>query len=244
MPPNLEGQFEVIRECGYIPGRLAEFNDYFEKPEKFPQDRLVLSFDDALQDFFDNAVPLLKRFGFPATVCVPTGCVSDQLLRRRLDNWKNNQDSINPIMTWDELKELRQLTAIDGKALIEFASHSVRHTNLNDIEFDEKALRYEIECSKLALKCLLEIEDPIFFCFPYGGGEGKPLPTRLLVEAGYAGSLMVTGEKWSQYRIPRHQPEDNDENKLRLWLNEQKDIALGFVRTNKALGDREERFVN
>jgi hypothetical protein len=101
--------------------------------------------------------------------------------------------------------------------------------NLNDIESDERALRYEIECSKLALKYLLEIEGPIFFCFPYGGGEGKQLPTKLLREAGYAGALMVTGEKWGQYRIPRHQPIDNDESKLRLWLNEQKDTAQRLV---------------
>jgi peptidoglycan/xylan/chitin deacetylase (PgdA/CDA1 family) len=225
-PSNLERQFEVIRECGYSPVHLAEVKDYFEKPSKLPQGSLVLSFDDALQDFFDTAVPLLKRFDFPATVCVPTGCVSDHPLRRKIDNWENNESSTNPIMTWDELKELKQLTTIDGKSLIEFASHSVRHANLNNIEFDEKALRYEIECSKLALKNLLEIEDPVFFCFPYGAGEGKP--TKLLIEAGYAGALMVTGMKWSQYRIPRYAPEDNDENKLRLWLNEQKDIAQRF----------------
>lgn len=227
-PSNLERQFEIIRECGYSPVHLADVKGYFEKPNKLPEGNLVLTFDDALQDFFDTAIPLLKCFDFPATVCVPTGYVSDHHLYRKVDNWKNNEDSTNHIMTWDELNELKQLTSIDGKALIEFSSHSVQHTNLNDIEFDKDALRYEIENSKLMLECFLEIEDPVFFCFPYGGGEGKPLPTELLMEAGYAGALMVCGEKWGQYRIPRYASEDNDENKLRLWLNKQKDIAQSF----------------
>jgi peptidoglycan/xylan/chitin deacetylase (PgdA/CDA1 family) len=228
-PSNLEKQFKTIRDCGYSPVHLAEVKGYFEQPNKLPASCLVLTFDDALQDFFDTAVPLLRRFNFPATICVPTGYVSDDPLRRRISNWKNNEDSTSPIMTWNELNKLKQLTTIGGKALIEFASHSVRHTNLNEIEFDENALRYEIECSKSALKYLLEVEDPIFFCFPYGGGEGKPLPEKLLKETGYAGALMVEGVKWDPYRLPRYEVQDKDgESKLRLWLNEQRDIAQRF----------------
>lgn len=225
-PSNLEKQFEIIRECGYSPVHLADVKGYFEKPNKLPEGNLVLTFDDALQDFYDIALPLIKRFNFSATVCVPTGYVSDHHLHRKIDNWENNHNSINPIMTWDELRELKKLATFDGRPLIEFASHSVQHTNLNNIEFDEKALRYEIESSMSALKNLLEIEDPVFFCFPYGAGEGKF--TKLLIEVGYAGALMVKGDEWSQYRIRRHELEDNDENKLRLWLNEQRDSTQRF----------------
>lgn len=219
-PSNLEEQFKVIRDCVYHPVHLAEVRGYFEKPSKLPKNLLVITFDDALQDFYDVAVPLLKHFDFPATICVPTGCISDDPLHRRIDNWKNNECSTNPLMTWDELRALKLLTTVDGKALIEYASHSVRHTNLNDFESDEKVLRYEVVCSKSALQSLLNIEDPIFFCFPYGGGEGKL--TKLLRDAGYAGALMVEGMKWGQFRIPRHVPEDDDPVKLGRWLEEQR----------------------
>jgi peptidoglycan/xylan/chitin deacetylase (PgdA/CDA1 family) len=224
-PPNLESHFEIIRNHGYSTVHLTEVEGYFERPDKLPQDRLALTFDDALLDFFDVAIPLLQRFDFSATVCVPTGRVSPSSGQRNLDNWENNRDSRNPIMTWEEIRELNSLTKADGTRLIEFAAHSVSHTNLNNLEAAKETLLHEISASKAELQNQLGIQDPIFFCFPYGGGEGKF--TDLLRKTGYAGALMVTGEKWSTYRIPRHAPED-DEAKLVNWLNKQREIAQKF----------------
>jgi len=171
-PPNLERQFDVIRKSGYKTVHLAEVLSYFEKPSKIPPDYLVLTFDDALLDFFDIAVPLLKHFDFSATICVPTGRISSNSQDRSLDNWENNENSTNPVMTWDELKELKQLVKTDSAALIEFASHSASHVNLNNLA-DKEALRHEIFSSKTELQDRLGVQDPIFFCFPYGAGEGK-----------------------------------------------------------------------
>jgi len=39
---------------------------------------------------------------------------------------------------------------------------------------------------------------------------------------------MVNGVKWGKYRIPRHVPDNNDEEKLLMWLTEQKETAQRF----------------
>ena len=60
---------------------------------------VVLTFDDAYQDFIANALPVLRKFNYPATVFVPTDVVG------KTASW-DSFDQSKQIMNWDELAEL------------------------------------------------------------------------------------------------------------------------------------------
>ncbi len=51
---------------------LAETIDYLKKGKSLPRNTTVITIDDGYTDAYDIAFPLLKKFGFPATVYVIT----------------------------------------------------------------------------------------------------------------------------------------------------------------------------
>lgn len=204
-PTEFKSHLDYLKESGYVLVQLSEVADYLTKPmeTKFPEKRVVLTFDDAYQDL-DQAARLLEFAGFKgkATICVPTNYVSEDMNSRK--SWNGS-----PTMTWDELKQLRD----NG---FEIIPHTVSHANLDDIKDDKEKLRYEIGCSKLALRYhpKLRIENVQFFCFPYGAGwkERGNADQRIndvLRDEHYIGALRAeykTGEPWDQYCIPRCEP--------------------------------------
>jgi peptidoglycan/xylan/chitin deacetylase (PgdA/CDA1 family) len=66
-PETLESRFEVLRREGYpvvsLDEGLRRMGD-----GTLPAGAVALTFDDGMSDFYARAFPLLKRFGFPATV--------------------------------------------------------------------------------------------------------------------------------------------------------------------------------
>jgi len=68
MPPALlEQRFETLKRGGYS---VLDLNEGFERlrQNKLPPRAVVLTFDDGGYDFYKVAYPLLKKYGFPATV--------------------------------------------------------------------------------------------------------------------------------------------------------------------------------
>ena len=70
-PAVLERRLELLRryDCTVLPldeavGRLSRGN--------LPARSVVLTFDDGFHDFYEQAFPLLRRFGYPATVYLTT----------------------------------------------------------------------------------------------------------------------------------------------------------------------------
>ena len=70
-PEALRARFEVIRDQGYS---VLPLRDAIERLRAgiLPPRALALTFDDGTREFLDAGVPLLREFGFPATVYVTT----------------------------------------------------------------------------------------------------------------------------------------------------------------------------
>ena len=144
-------QMKIIKDNGFTVISLDEAVEKL-KSGLSNQKVVVITFDDAHTNIFENAIPILKGYKYPATIFVPTGLAGKQ------DLFSDRNAVGNDIMTWTQLKD------ISGSGFF-VGSHSVNHYNLN--ELGEAALKFEIDASYNALK--KNIGDyNYFFAYPYG----------------------------------------------------------------------------
>jgi peptidoglycan/xylan/chitin deacetylase (PgdA/CDA1 family) len=132
--------------------------------------RLVgLSFDDGYRDVAENAVPLLARHGFRASMFVASGLID----ARARATWYGSKPP--PILTWDELR------ALDAAGQLELEAHSVTHRDL--VQLPDADARMEIEASREDLE--ERLGRPIAG-FSYPAGRYGERERRLVQAAGYA----------------------------------------------------------
>jgi peptidoglycan/xylan/chitin deacetylase (PgdA/CDA1 family) len=149
-PHRLESQIIALKQSGYRSLTMAQL---ISKPN---QDKVVaLTFDDGYEDFYTNAYPILKKYGWTATVYVISAKLGGAYL------------------TADQLKEL-------SDAGIEIGSHTVHHLNLahSSIAIQEK----EIRESKQTLESIIG-KPVVSFCYPSGGFTQET--ETLVKNAGY-----------------------------------------------------------
>lgn len=71
-PAEFDWQMKCISE-NFRPVSLAEVFAAVVHGESLPRKAVLITFDDAYCDFAEHAWPILKRYGLPVTVFVPTG---------------------------------------------------------------------------------------------------------------------------------------------------------------------------
>ena len=116
---------ELARRGSAIP--LAALVDSIERRRPFDSHRVVVTFDDAYENFGRRVRPILAELGIPATLFVPTDFVD----RGRGGPLAGAADL--PPMGWRELGALRE----DG--LVELGSHSRSHPDLRRLSDDDLA---------------------------------------------------------------------------------------------------------
>lgn len=150
-PGRFEEHLRCLRENGY---RAAMFEDLprIQRDDQAPRE-VVITFDDGYLDFFSEAFPLLKKYGFLATVFLSTGFIG------------NGRASLNgkPMLAWGDVRELRR----QG---ISFGAHTVSHPILKNLP--EPALREEVTRSKQEIE--EQLGEPIdAFSYPYAFPEHR-----------------------------------------------------------------------
>lgn len=94
---------------------------------------LVITFDDGFLDFYTNAFPILARYGFTATVFLPSSFIGAS----------NGTSKGKTFLSWDHVRELIS-------AGFTFGSHSVSHGDLfvlphSDVEWELRRSKETIE---------------------------------------------------------------------------------------------------
>ena len=146
-----------------------------------------ITFDDAFKTVLDNAVPVLREFGLPAGIFVPTGHIGSRATWEMEPNCSEVDDII---MDKDDLLVLDQ----DG---YEILSHTVSHPNLTEIGGERAA--FELKESKSVLESILGHE-VLAISYPYGAyNEGI---CKAAEKAGYRLGFTVEPD-WAE-NAPNH----------------------------------------
>ncbi len=137
--------------------------------------RVALTFDDALDDFYENALPVLCEYEVPATLFVPTAFVdggppelSYRFVRSPTEHGRFNDpaahaDAAAPdpgVMSWEQLREVVET------GLVTVGNHTATHPDLGQVS-DPETLNAEIAVPREELADRLGVTVDRF-CFPYG----------------------------------------------------------------------------
>ncbi len=141
-PRVFERTMRLLSERGWETITSAQLADARAAGRPLPRRTFVIVFDDGDRDGYDNAYPILERYGFKGVFAVVVGRVGV----------KRNA------MTWAELVELQE-------AGHEIANHSMSHANVASL--DAEGLAREVGRSAARLRAHLGAW-PRTFVYPFG----------------------------------------------------------------------------
>jgi peptidoglycan/xylan/chitin deacetylase (PgdA/CDA1 family) len=159
-PAMFESQMRLLAVGGYRVMSLAEFL-HAHQAGRVTARSLVLTFDDGFRGVLLHAYPILKRYGFPATLFLATGYMGRSEFPWIRPWMKSAEDpeEYRPL-SWEEVR------AMNGP-LVSLGSHTVTHPHLGHLHHSEMAwevgeARRQIEQHTGTKVC--------FFAYPGGIG--------------------------------------------------------------------------
>ena len=168
-------QMAYLHQHAYSPITVTQLMRALAQEESvLPANPVVLTFDDGFADFFTDALPVLKRYRFPATLYVPTAFVGST------SRWLQREGEVTrPVLTWEQLYEIQA-------SGIECGGHTHTHPQLDTLP--SALAREEIVRSKSILEQHLE-QAVLSFAYPFG--YYTTTIKRLVREAGYTSACAV-----------------------------------------------------
>ena len=183
---TFQSHLQALQDGHYQVVTLGTLVAWLQAGSPLPDKTAVISVDDVYRSFLDEALPLLKRYNYPATLFVSTESVGGE----DFPYWK----------------ELASLVA-DG---FEIGNHSARHDYLLDRLPGEgeaawqKRIRRDLEEAQQAFETSLGFR-PKLFAYPYG--EFSPQLVELVREAGFTAAFGqqsgVAGVGQDLFTLPR-----------------------------------------
>ena len=76
-PDSFDKQMAYISSKGYTTISPSDLLNFFYSGTNLPAKSILLTFDDAYADFGEQAVPIMNKYGFKATLFTPTGLLEN-----------------------------------------------------------------------------------------------------------------------------------------------------------------------
>lgn len=74
---TFKSQIQYLKDKGYQTVGFSDLINFFDSGAVIPNKSILITFDDGYDDFYLNALPILKEFGFKASVFIPTGLMGN-----------------------------------------------------------------------------------------------------------------------------------------------------------------------
>jgi peptidoglycan/xylan/chitin deacetylase (PgdA/CDA1 family) len=183
---TFEGHCRLIADA-CDPISLAEFREVRQSGGVLPPRSVIVTFDDGYRGVLDDALPILERYGIPATVFVSAEPVLtgqhfwfDAMSRREgeaavakaralpYQQWRALVDSIETTAMeteWHRPFTRAELARLAASPLIEIGAHTMTHPTLALAPVKDQ--QREIAGCRTALERLLE-RPVTAFAYPYG----------------------------------------------------------------------------
>jgi len=164
-------QIEYLKNNGYHTIHLSELMEFLNYKTAIPSKSVIITLDDGYRSIYKSAYPILKRYGYTATLFIYTDFI----------------EASGNALSWKQLRELKA-------AGFEIGSHSISHADLTkklpheDDQTYWSRITRELRNSKEIIDRELN-QDTQFFAYPYGNYNQQVLG--LFSDAGYKLGLTI-----------------------------------------------------
>jgi peptidoglycan/xylan/chitin deacetylase (PgdA/CDA1 family) len=143
-------QMTFLKENGYRVVTLRKLRDFVQYRHAIPKKSVVIAIDDGNRSAYEIAYPMLKKYGYTATLFIYTDFVGVS----------------KGAITWEQLREMKA-------AGFEVGSHTKSHSDLTKQREGESNAAYmaRVKSELLFSKRLIDEklkQDTIYLAFPYG----------------------------------------------------------------------------
>lgn len=166
-PSAFEAQLALLKEHAYYCVTIEEWDAARRGGRPLRGRPVLITFDDGYADIAETAWPLLRRYGFTATVFVVTERVGTT------SSWDRHLAVEAPLLDWNQIRLLER----EG---LRFGSHTATHLPLGALAPCE--IEREVRASRATLHAHLERPAPAL-AYPYG--DSDEAVRSLVRRAGY-----------------------------------------------------------
>jgi len=149
-PTAFDAQMRYLRENGYTVIPMSRLAAFLDGKAALPRKAVVITIDDGFRSAYDVAWPILKKYGYPATVFLYSDFVGAPAA-----------------LTWQQMKEMT------ATGLIDIQPHSKTHGNRalrladeNDARYRDR-IRREVDAPVDVIRERLG-EATVTYAYPYG----------------------------------------------------------------------------
>jgi peptidoglycan/xylan/chitin deacetylase (PgdA/CDA1 family)/SAM-dependent methyltransferase len=170
-PEAFEAQLHYLRDAGFYGIGLEEWCAAMQARRPLPGRAILITLNDGYSDFATHAWPLLKRYGFTATVFLVADAIGKSA------SWNRIYGEDVPLLGWPEIRRLQD----EG---VTFGSHTASHRPLTALSLEQ------IVREGARSRAILErgLGEPVrAFAYPYG--DVDPVVQHLVGACGYTFGL-------------------------------------------------------